>query len=110
MLNAQQAPVFSQDDHVLFDQLVPDDHGARQADAGLDLFKCGQSNEANFSNEDRPAVEPVFCLELELILFQDGLCDRQVSAKAKTVIVDRMFQGFRDGILLTMRQLKSAVK
>jgi len=93
MLNAYQAPVFSYDDRVLFDQLVPYDHWTRRADARVDFLALRKSIEHHFSDEGRPAVEPILCLKLELLMFHDGLSDRQVFAKAKTDIAHRMFLG-----------------
>ena len=93
MLKAYQTPVFSYDDRVLFDQLVPYDHWTRRADARVDFPALRQSIQHHFSDEGRPAAEPVLCLKLELIMFHDGLSDRQVFAKTKTDIADRMFLG-----------------
>jgi len=93
MLNAYQVPEFSCDDRVLFDQLVPYDHWTRRAQARVDFLALRQSIEQYFSSEGRPAVEPILCLKLELIMFHDGLSDRQVFAKAKTDIAYRMFLG-----------------
>jgi transposase len=93
MLNAYQTPEFSDDDRVLFDLLVPYDHWSRRADARVDFLALRQSIEQRFSSEGRPAVEPILCLKLELIMFHDGLSDRQVFAKAKTDIAYRMFLG-----------------
>lgn len=93
MLNAYEAPRFSYDDRVLFDRLVAYDHWTRRADARVDFLALRQSIEHHFSVEGRPAVEPILCLKLELIMFHDGLSDRQVFAKAKTDIAYRMFLG-----------------
>ena len=93
MLTPYQTPEFSYDDRVLFDQLVPDDHWTRRAAARVDFLALRQSIEPYFSREGRPAVEPILCLKLELIMFHDGLSDRQVFAKAKTDMAYRMFLG-----------------
>lgn len=93
MLKAYQAPVFSYDDRVLFDLLVPYDHWTRRADARVDFLALRQSIQHYFSDEGRPAAEPVLCLKLGLLMFHDGLSDRQVFAKARTDIAYRMFLG-----------------
>ena len=59
----------------------------------LDFPALRQSIQHLFSDEGRPAAEPVLCLKLELIMFHDGLSDRQVFAKTKTDIAYRMFLG-----------------
>jgi len=107
MLNAYQAPEFSYDDRVLFDLLVPYDHWSRRADARVDFLALRQSIEKHFSDEGRPAVEPILCLKLELIMFHDGLSDRQVFAKSKTDIAYRMFLGLgRNDHLPDVRTLR----
>jgi transposase len=93
MLNAYQAPVFTDQDRVLFDRLVPYDHWTRRADARIDFLALRKSIENHFSSEGRPAVEPILCLKLELLMFHDALSDRQVFAKAKTDIAYRLFLG-----------------
>lgn len=93
MLNAYQAPVFTDQDRVLFDRLVPYDHWTRRADARIDFLALRKSIENDFSSEGRPAVEPILCLKLELLMFHDALSDRQVFAKAKTDIAYRLFLG-----------------
>lgn len=93
MLNAYQAPVFTDQDRVLFDRLVPYDHWTRRADARIDFLALRKSIENDFSSEGRPAVEPILCLKLELLMFHDALSDRQVFAKAKTDIAYRLFPG-----------------
>jgi hypothetical protein len=64
MLNAYQAPVFSDQDRVLFDRLVPYDHWTRRADARIDFMALRKSIEKEFRSEGRPAVEPILCLKL----------------------------------------------
>ena len=93
MLPPYQAGEFSYDDRVLFDQLVPYDHWTRRAAARVDFLALRESIEPYFSSEGRPAVEPILCLKLELIMFHDGWSDRQVFAKAKTDIAYRLFLG-----------------
>ena len=84
MLEAYEAPVFSAQDRGIFDQLVPYDHWTRRADARIDFLGLRQSIEHFFKSGGRPAVEPILCLKLELLMFHDALSDRQVFAKAKT--------------------------
>ena len=93
MLKAYEAPVFSYEDRVLFDLLIPYDHWTRRADVRVDFPALRQSIEHHFSEVGRPAVEPILCLKFELILFHDGLSDRQVFAKMQTDIAYRMFLG-----------------
>ena len=93
MLNPYQAPLYSYEDLVLFDILVPYDHWTRRADVQVDFVGLRDSIASHFKSDGRPAVEPILCLKLELIMFHDGLSDRQVFAKAKTDIAYRMFLG-----------------
>lgn len=93
MLNAYQAPVFSDHDRLVFHLLVPYDHWTRRADARIDFQALRNSIEKHFSSEGRPAVEPILCLKLELLMHHDALSDRQVFAKAMTDIAYRLFLG-----------------
>jgi hypothetical protein len=68
-------------------------HWTRRADARVDFLALRQSIEHHFSLEGRPAVEPILCLKLELIMFHDGLSDRQVFAKVKTDTVSLQSAG-----------------
>ncbi|MEZ6129761.1 MAG: hypothetical protein R3C59_13845 [Planctomycetaceae bacterium] len=45
MLNAYKAPVFTDQDRVLFDRLVPYDHWTRRADARIDFLALRKSIE-----------------------------------------------------------------
>jgi hypothetical protein len=96
MLNAYQAPAFSDEDRVLFDRLVPYDHWTRRAAARTGFPALRKSIEHYFSREGHPAVEPVFCLKLELLMFRDALSDRQVFAKARTDIASRKLRSTVD--------------
>ena len=93
MLPAYCVPEFSLDDRRLFDLLVPYDHWTWRADKHVDFVALRKSIEGLFSDEGRPAVEPILCIKLELLMFHDGLSDRQVFAKAKTDLACRMFLG-----------------
>jgi hypothetical protein len=59
----------------------------------VDFVGLRDSIASHFKSDGRPAVEPILCLKLELVMFHDGLSDRQVFAKAKTDIAYRMFLG-----------------
>ena len=82
---------FTADERRLFDQFVPFDHWTRQADLHIDFAALRKSIEPRFSDKGRPAVEPVRCLKLELIMFHDGLSDRQVLQRVKTDLAYRRF-------------------
>jgi hypothetical protein len=55
MLPAYQPPVFSDQDRVLFDLLVPSDHWTRRADENIDFLGLRQST-GSLSNVERLAA------------------------------------------------------
>ena len=75
------------------DQLVPYDQWIRRADAGVDFAALRESIQPHFSDEGRPAVEPILCLKLERLMFHEGLSDRQVFAQGRPDVAYRMFLG-----------------
>ncbi len=108
MLNPYSPPQLSDEDLRLFDQLVPFDHWTRRAELHIDFLAMRRKIEPFFSNEGRPAVEPILCLKLELIMFHDGLSDRQVFKRAKTDLAYRWFLGLgRDNHLPDVSVLRA---
>lgn len=93
MLIAYKAPVFSTEDQILFDKLVPYDHWTRRADARIDFLGLRESIAKFFKPEGRPCIEPILLMKLELLMFHDGLSDRQVFARAQTDMSYRLFLG-----------------
>ena len=93
MLLPYTRPVFASDDCKLFDALVPFDHWTRRADKHIDFLALREFVESLFSDEGRPAIEPVLFLKLELISFHDNLSDGQVFERSKTDLAYRRFLG-----------------
>ena len=106
MLRPYVPPTFASDDVSLFDALVPFDHWTRRADKHVDFLALRKTMAGLFSDEGRPAIEPVLFLKLELIMFHDGLSDSQVFQRAKTDLAYRRFLGLgRDDHLPDMSSL-----
>jgi transposase len=93
MLLPYLEPDFSSDDRRLFDTLVPFDHWTRRADKYIDFCDLRSTLEPLFSEDGRPAIEPVLFLKISLIMFHDNLSDGQVFARTKTDLAYRRFLG-----------------
>ena len=93
MLLPYSEPVFSREDQQIFDALVPFDHWTRRADKHIDFLALRETVEPLFSDEGRPAIEPVLFLKISLVMFHDILSDGQVFAQAKTDLAYRRFFG-----------------
>ena len=93
MLAPHCLPEFSKEDVRIFDTLVPFDHWTRLADTHVDFLALRETLEPLFSDEGRPAIEPVLFIKLELIMFHDNLSDSQVFRRAKTDLAYRRFLG-----------------
>lgn len=86
-------PELPKDDRRLFDIIVPFDHWTRRADKYLDILALRKVVEPYFSEEGRPAVEPVLFIKIELLMFHDNLSDSQLFERAKTDFAYRRFLG-----------------
>lgn len=93
MLRAYEAPVFTREDQIIFDKLVPYDHWTRRADARIDFLGLRESIANLFKADGRPCIEPILLMKLELLMFHDCLSDRQVFARAQTDMSYRLFLG-----------------
>ena len=93
MLLPYVEPEFSRDDQKWFDMLVPFDHWTRRADKHVDFSELRKSLEPLFSEDGRPAIEPVLFLKITLIMYHDNLSDGQVFARTKTDLAYRRFLG-----------------
>ncbi len=100
MLLPYVEPKFSRDDQGLFNTLVPFDHWTRRSDKHIDFAELRKPLEALFSEDGRPAIEPVLFLKITLIMYHDNLSDGQVFARTKTDLAYRRFLGLgRDDYL-----------
>jgi transposase len=86
-------PEISAEDRQLFDRLVLFDHWTRRADALIDFQALRETIVPLFSDEGRPAIEPVLFIKIELIMFHDNLSDSQVMARAQSDLAYRRFLG-----------------
>ena len=84
-------PMISRQDQQIFDALVPFDHWTRRADKHIDFLALRKPLEPLFSDEGRPAIEPILFLKISLIMFHDNLSDGQVFARVKTDLAYRRF-------------------
>jgi transposase len=93
MLEPYREPEISQEDHKLFDTLVPFDHWTRRADKHIDFLKLRVMLEPFYRDSGRPAIEPVFLLKLELLMYEDRLSDSEVFERTLTDMAYRRFLG-----------------
>ncbi len=93
MLTPYSPPRFSREDQRIFDRLVRFDHWTRRADDSIDFLALRELMTPFFSDSGRPAVEPILCLKLELLMFHDALSDSQVFRRAETDLAYRSFLG-----------------
>jgi len=93
MLHPYSPPQVSREDAQLFDTLVPFDHWTRRAEKHIDFVALRETLERLFSDEGRPAIEPVLFIKLELIMYHDNLSDSQVFKRAGTDLAYRRFLG-----------------
>ena len=91
MLLPYSEPSLSRDDQRIFDALVPFDHWTRRADQHVDFLALRKTLEPRFSEEGRPAIEPILFLKMTLIMYHDNLSDGQVFARTKTDLAYRRF-------------------
>ncbi len=70
---------------------MPFDHWTRRADKHVDFVALRKTLEPLFSDEGRPAIEPILFLKLTLIMYHDNLSDGQVFARTKTDLAYRRF-------------------
>jgi transposase len=110
MLEPYREPQISQDDRKLFDTLVRFDHWTRRADEHIDFLKLRALLEPFYRDSGRPAIEPVFFLKLELLMYEDCLSDSQVFERALTDMAYRRFLGLgrHDGLpdVSTLRKFR----
>jgi len=100
MLHPYSPPQVSREDAQLFDTLVPFDHWTRRADKYIDFVALRETIERLFSDEGRPAIEPVLFIKIELVMYHDNLSDSQVFNRAGTDLAYRRFFGLgRDDYL-----------
>ncbi len=100
MLHPYSPPQVSREDAQLFDTLVPFDHWTRRADKYIDFVALRETIERLFSDEGRPAIEPVLFIKIELVMYHDNLSDSQVFKRAGTDLAYRRFFGLgRDDYL-----------
>ncbi len=83
MLLPYVEPIVVAEDRRIFDTLVPFDHWTRRADKHVDFVALRETLEPLFSDEGRPAIEPILFLKLTLIMYHDNLSDGQVFARTK---------------------------
>jgi transposase len=93
MLRPYRQPELSTEDRRLFDIIVPFDHWTRRADKHIDFVALRKVTEPYFSEEGRPAIEPVLFCKLELLMYHDTLSDSQVFERTKTDFAYRRFLG-----------------
>jgi transposase len=93
MLLPYSEPIISTEDRRIFDALVPFDHWTRRADKHVDFPALRKTLEPLFSDEGRPAIEPILFLKITLIMYHDNLSDGQVFARTKTDLAYRRFLG-----------------
>lgn len=105
MLKPYEAPVFTYDDRVLFDLLIPYDHWTRRADLRVDFPALRQSIQHHFSEDGRPAVEPVLCLARTLsIAIPSGL---GLIAQARNKLLTSVEHFSADRVAVERVRLKS---
>ena len=93
MLLPYAEPIVATEDRRIFDALVPFDHWTRRADKHVDFVFLRKTLESLFSDEGRPAIEPILFLKITLIMYHDNLSDGQVFARTKTDLAYRRFLG-----------------
>jgi transposase len=93
MLHPYSPPQVSGEDAQLFDTLVPFDHWTRRSDKHIDFVALRETLEPLFSDEGRPAIEPVLFIKIELLMYHDNLSDSGVFKRAGTDLAYRRFLG-----------------
>jgi transposase len=99
MLKAR--PPLTEADRQLFDAILPANHHLRQVRARIDFERFRpRLVEAYNPNLGRPAIDPVFMLQVLFLGFHYKLSDRQVMERAKTDIAFRYFLdlGLRESV------------
>jgi len=92
MLRANNAPMLSEQDQLIFDTLVPTDHYLRQVNAIVD-FECYRDAMAACYNatDGRPADDPVVLLKIGFLQTHYNLSDREVLAAIQVNVAFRYF-------------------
>ena len=92
MLRANYAPQLSEQDHEIFEQLVPREHYLRQVKSMVDFERYRTAMAACYSpNEGRGADDPVLLLKLGFLQTHYNLSDREVIAQAQVNVAFRFF-------------------
>lgn len=92
MLRASYTPMLSDQDHMIFDTLVPSDHYLRRVNAVVDFERYRATMAACYHATDgRPAEDPVVLLKLGFLQTHYNLSDREVLATAQVNVAFRYF-------------------
>jgi transposase len=92
MLRASYAPMLSDQDHFIFDTLVPADHYLRQVNALVDFEQYRAMMAVCYHASDgRPADDPVVLLKIGFLQTHYNLSDREVLAAIQVNLAFRYF-------------------
>jgi transposase len=92
MLRANYEPRLSEQDHEIFEQLVPREHYLRQVKAVVDFERYRAAMATCYSpSEGRGADDPVLLLKLGFLQTHYNLSDREVMAQAQVNVAFRFF-------------------